>query len=112
MREAFTELPYQKLPGFRRFMIEIDQRTPLRSRVAIALPYTQWEGGYGYGYLRAFYLLPGKQIIPLLGLNSDRPAAENLARADYVAAWHTAPSVDGFEIVWRSADGALMRRTR
>ena len=109
-RMQLTELPYRRLPGFRQLMIEIDRRTPVGARIALAMPNREWEGGYGYGFLRAFFLLPGKQIVPLLALNTDRPAPENLATADYLAVWHGAPQVDGFELVWRGADGALLRR--
>ncbi len=112
MRAAFTELPYRKLPGFRQFMIDIDRRTPAGARIAVAFPFGQWEGGYGYGYLRAFFLLPGKQVVPLLAPNTDRPAPENLALADYVAAWHVTPQISGFQTEWRSAEGTLLRRVR
>ena len=112
MRAAFTELPYRKLTGFRRFLIDIDARTPPGARIAIALPFQQWEGGYGYGYYRASFLLPGKQVVPLLVPGADRPAPENLAVADYVAAWHGAPKVPGFAEAWRGPDGTLLRRVR
>jgi len=111
-RAALTELPYRKLPGFRRFLLGVDARTPPGARIAISIPYAGWDGAYGYGYYRAPFLLTGKQAVPLQVPFVDRPAPENVRFADWIAAWHGAPSVPGFEVVWRSADGVLMRRVR
>jgi len=112
MRAMLTELPYRKLTGLRRFLIEVDRTTPRGARIAICLPYTAWEGGYGYGYYRASFLLPGKQVVPLLRLGADVPAPGNAALADFVACWGGAPRVDGFAVLWRSGDGVLMKRVR
>jgi hypothetical protein len=112
MRAMLTELPYRKLAGFRRFLLEVDRTTPRGARIAICLPFTGWESGYGYGYYRASFLLPGKQVVPLLRPDADLPAPGNVAVADFVACWHGAPRVDGFEELWRSGDGVLLKRTR
>ena len=111
-RAFTTELPYRKLPGFRRFLLEVDRTTPPGARIAIAIPFREWDSGYGYGYDRAGFLLPGKQIVPLLRIGADTPAPENLATADYVACWHVAPSTAAFRVIWRNADGMLLRRAR
>src|SRR5436305_917190 len=42
----------------------------------------------------------------------DRPHAENLTRANVIAAYRCEPRVPGFTIVWRGHDGVLMRRGR
>jgi len=108
-RAAMTELPYRKLPGFRRLLVDADRSTPRGARIAIALPYAEWEGGYGYGYYRASFLLPGKQVVPLL-------PPSNLRFADYVLAWHARPAdVDalqrrGFVPLWTTGDGTLLKR--
>lgn len=106
MGATFAELPWRKLPGFQRFLEGVDARTPPGAQIAIAIPLPGWEGGYGYGYYRAAFLLPGKQIVPLLD------APENIQKADYIAAWHESPSVVGFDAIWRSGDGVLLKRTR
>lgn len=111
-REAMTELPYRKLPGLRRFLAGVDARTPSGARIAIWIPQPGWDGAYGYGYYRAPFLLTGKQVVPLQVPFVDRAALSNVRLADYVAAWHGAPPFAGFEIVWRSEDGVLMRRVR
>jgi hypothetical protein len=104
-RAAMTELPYRKLPGLRRLLAEADRSTPRGARVAIALPYHEWEGGYGYGYYRASFLMPGKQMVPLL-------PPENLRFADYVVIWKGRFPIDGFAPVWTTSDGTLMVRRK
>ena len=111
-RAAMTELPYRKLAGLRRLMIDVDRSTPRGSRIAIALPFRQWEEGYGYGYYRTSYLLPGKQVIPLLALDRDEPRPDNLRLADYIVVWRGKLDVKGFTVVWSTPDGTLLRRIR
>lgn len=96
-RPALTELPWRKLPGYRRFLLDVDAHTPPGARIALWMPVA--GNAYEYGYVRAPFLLPGKQIVPA-------------PPADFVAAWHGAPDIPGFAIVWRSGDGVLMRRVR
>lgn len=109
-RAFAVELPYRKLPGFRRLLLEVQRTTPPGARIAIALPFRAWQGGYEYGYQRASFLLPGKQVVPLLRMGADVPAPENLRAAEYVACWHVAPSTGAFHVVWQNADGMLLRR--
>ena len=95
-------------PGF---VLEVDRSTPQKTRIAIALPFRAWEGGYGYRYYRASYLLPGRQLVPLLAPDRDEPRPGNVALADYLVVWHGRPRVPGFTEVWTTADGTLLRRT-
>jgi hypothetical protein len=104
-RAAMTELPYRKLPGLRRLLVDVDRSTPRGAKVAIALPFRDWEGGYGYGYYRASFLLPGKQVVPLL-------PPSNLRFADYVVVWKGRPVIEGFVPLWTTSDGTLMVRRR
>lgn len=108
-RQSFTELPYRKLPGFRQFILDADARTPAGARIAIWMPLQQWEGGYGYGFYRAAFLAPAKTLVPMLTIGTDRVAPDQLASADYIAAWHGEPVVPGFVPIWRSRDGILLR---
>src|SRR5258706_16177906 len=57
-RAAMTELPYRKLAGLRRLMIDVGRSTPRRSRIAIPPPFRPWGGGYGYGHSPAPHPLP------------------------------------------------------
>ncbi len=110
-RAAMTELPYRKLAGFHRLILDVDRSTPRGARIAIALPFREWEGGYGYGYYRASYLLPGKQVVPLLVPDRNEPSPQSVALAGYVVVWHGRWQVPGFTVVWSTPDGTLLRRT-
>jgi len=112
MRAAFEELPYRRLPGLRRLMLDVDGRTPRGARIALWVPYTEWNGGYGYAYRRAPFLLADKRVLPMLEPERDRPTARYLAEAEYVACWRACPPFTGFRSAWRSADGELMERAR
>lgn len=105
-------LPYQKLPGSRRFLLDVRARTHEGDAIAIAAPLqraSRWEGGYDYLYARAPYLLAGRRVIPLLDAGN-RQLTENLRLATYVAAYRCDPVLPGFVVVWRSPDGELLRR--
>jgi hypothetical protein len=112
LRPILTELPYRKMPGLRELLIGTDARTPPGASIAILVPYSAWEGGYGYAYSRSSYLLPGKQVIPLLRLGEDTFDRANLARADYVVCWGGVPAVAGFARVWQTTGGMLVRRSK
>jgi len=105
----FAELPFRKMPGLKSFLEGVDAHTPPRARIAIWVPFRQWEGGYGYAYYRASYLLPGKQVVPLLALHDDRADFSNLAQADYVASFGEQLVPPGFESCWRDAHGVLLK---
>ncbi|HEV7919922.1 MAG TPA: hypothetical protein VGR02_03930 [Thermoanaerobaculia bacterium] len=107
MAASLRELPYSKAPGLRRFYAEVARRTPPGSRIAIAARWTGWEGGYEYVYARALYPLAGRQIHALTG-----PRPSSAADMDFIAAYRSSPAVPGFETVWQSEDGTLLRRTR
>jgi len=111
-RPILTELPYRKMPGLRELLVGADARTPRGASIAILVPYTAWDGGYGYAYARSSYLLPGKQLIPLLRIGEDVADPANLAHADYVLCWGGVPPLAGFSKVWQTTSGMLLRRSR
>lgn len=111
MRAMLTELPYSKTPGLRRFLNDVRARTKRGDTIAIAAPFATWDGGYDYVFARSPYTLAGRRVLPLID-EADRPRPENLARADYVAAYRVNATVPSFDVVWRSADGVLLRRRR
>jgi len=53
-----------------------------------------------YFYDRSLYALAGRKVI------------QPDPRAGYIAAYHGAPRIDGFAVVWQSEDGTLLRRVR
>jgi hypothetical protein len=99
LRASLTELPYQKLPGLRRFLNDVAARTRDGEVVAIYAPFA-WDQGYEYAYARALYPLAGRQVVTF----------DQLDRATTIAAFRSAPTVLGFTVIWRSADGTLLRR--
>ena len=102
-------LPYQKLPGSRELMLEVRARTKPGDVIAISAPFTKWDQGYRYLYMRALYPLAGRVVVPLID-ERDQPHFENLARANVIAAYRCEPRVPGFDVVWRGRDGTLLRR--
>ena len=112
MRAAFEELPYRRLPGLRRLMLDVDGLTPPGARIALWTPFREWDGGYGYAFRRAPFLLAGKRVLPMIEPERDRPTVRYLGEADYVVCWRACPPVTGFRSMWRSADGELLVRAR
>ena len=80
MAAVFTELPYRRLPGLRRLLDDVDRLTPPGARIAVWAPYREWEGGYGYAFRRAPYLLPGKRVLPMLEADRDQPLGSILVQ--------------------------------
>src|SRR5262245_62337045 len=76
---AFTELPYRRLPGLRRLLGEVAQRTPPGAAIALFAPFREWEGGYGYAFRRAPYMLPGKRVFPMLAPGRGRATERYVA---------------------------------
>jgi hypothetical protein len=107
-----TERPYSKMPGLRRFMLGVRERTRDGDRIAIVLPARRWEGGYAYGFIRSTYLLAGRQTVPLLS-DSDQALPGNIARATHVASWpEPPPPLPDFVAMWSTPDGVLLQRHR
>ncbi len=92
-------------------MLEVRAQTKPGDVIAIAAALPRWEQGYSYLYTRALYPLTGRVVLPLID-DHDRPRADNLARANVVAAYRCEPQLAGFAVVWRGRDGVLLRRTR
>lgn len=107
-----TELPYRQIPGFRTLLVETDRRTPPGATILIALPYREWQRGYGYGFRRAQYVLQGKVAVPLIDRVSGRVDRDAVNRVDYVLCWSDCAPPDAFSQVFRNTDGVLLRRTR
>jgi len=86
-------------------MLEVRARTRPGDVIAIAAPFTKWDQGYRYLYMRSLYPLTGRVVLPLADGHF-----ENLARANVVVGYRCEPRVAGFSIVWRGRDGVLLRR--
>ena len=110
LREMYSALPYRRIPGLQELLVATAARTPMGSRVLIATPHRPWDGGYGYAYRRAQFVLAGREVIPLLDPKTEQPSPENVRRAEYIACWRECPQ-GRFEVLWRGRDAQLLRRT-
>ncbi len=77
--------------------------------IAIAAPFPTWDNGYEYVSSRSTYVLAGRRVLVLLD-PADRPQPQNLARAQFVAAYRIRATMPGFVMVWSAPDGTLLRR--
>jgi hypothetical protein len=110
MRAALTELPYRRMPGLRRFMTAVRERTRDGDRIAIILPARRWAEGYEYGFMRSTYLLYGRTTVPVLD-PLDHAYPRNVLTANVIAAFGVDVVAPHFRQVWRSNDGVLLQRT-
>jgi hypothetical protein len=87
LRTFWTEAPYRRIPGLRPLLFEVEARTKPGDRVLLWTPHRPWQGGYGYAFRRAQYVLAGRDVIPLLDRARDVVDERNIARATYIACW-------------------------
>ena len=112
LRNYWTELPYRKVPGPRRVLVEVGRRTPPGARILIATPHRPGQGGYRYAFERSHFILAGRELVPLHDPATEAPIPLHLESVDYIACWHECAPPRGFDVVWQSADGVLLRRAR
>src|ERR1041384_4533937 len=63
--EAVTD-PRGYYPGYRLFMRDVRDSTKSGDTIAIVVPFRSWDDGYAHPFLRASYLLAGRQVIPII----------------------------------------------
>ena len=95
-------------PDYPRFLEQVRAHTRRDQSIALLVPTMQWERGYSYAYYRASYFLAGRRVLPLV-LENDRPAPENLNRAQYLAVWRR-PAPAGAQVVFAGYGGTLVSR--
>lgn len=110
LRALWTEAPFRRIPGLRAMLLEVEARTNPGDRVLLWTPHRPWQGGYGYAFRRAQYVLAGRDVIPLLDRARDVVDERSIDRAQYVACWPSCPPLAGFDLVWRGEPGMLLRR--
>lgn len=113
LRAFWTEAPFRRIPGLRALLLAAEARTKVGDSVLLWTPHRPWQGGYGYAFRRAQYVLAGRDVIPLLDRARDVVEERNIDRATFIACWRQCPplpSRSGFDVVWRSPDGMLLRR--
>lgn len=110
-RRQWVEAPYRNIPGLRQLLHETEARTKVGDRVLLWTPHRPWQGGYGYAFRRAQYVLAGRDVLPVMDRGRDVEDYRYLPVADYVTCWPECPPFPGFELVWRGEkNGMLVRR--
>ena len=107
MAARYAGLADLQFRGYAQFLADVRRRTSQGDSIAIMVPSRRWELGYSYAYYRASYLLPGREVLPLVD-RQDRLVGANFHEARYVAAWRVPPPAG--EVVLRSHDGVLVKR--
>lgn len=109
LRQRLVELPWRKLPGFQRFLLEVRAVSRTDETIALWISPMRWMEGYEYGYVRAGYLLSGRDVMPLLN-PQERFLAFNARSADLIACYRCSAPPGGFRIVGRTPDGLILRK--
>lgn len=102
---------YRKVPGLQPFLVNIRARVPAGSDIALITSRMDSWPPYEYVFARSMYPLAGRRLVALMDENGSHHP-ERLAEVEYVMAWKLFPEITGYELVWRSRDGALLRRRR
>jgi hypothetical protein len=106
LQQTLSARPNGSWPEYPRFLQDVHEHTRPGDRIAIAVPGMRSEETYLYAFYRASYLLADRDVLPLY--YAKVPQRENLASADYLAAWQTpTPSA---HVVWRGHGGVLVSR--
>ncbi|HLX24688.1 MAG TPA: hypothetical protein VKR38_15180 [Usitatibacter sp.] len=96
------------LPQYARFLAEVRSRTAAGDSIAIVTPDAAPRELYPLAYYRASYLLPGREVLPVIDPQGGAPIPGNRAAARYVAVF--GDSAGAGEAVWKGEGGALYRR--
>ena len=106
LQRQLSDRPNGSWPEYPLFLDGVHDHTRAGERIAVAVPGMQSEETYLYAFYRANYLLADREVLPLYYRKV--PQRENLAAAQYLAAWQT--SVPVAHVVWRGHGGVLVSR--
>src|SRR5438128_8708005 len=105
--DAVTD-PRGYYPEYRLFLRDVRDATKSGDTIAIVVPFKSWDEGYAHPFLRASYLLAGRQIIPIIP--PARVAVEGpLPRPQYAAVWGVEGDRVAGDVVFERHRGRLMR---
>lgn len=110
LHRAYTVMPDRGgwWPDYPAFLDAVRAQTKPGDTITLVVPKMKWDEGYSYAYYRASYFLAGRRVLPLV-LDHDVPHPENLAAAQYVAAWGARPP-GAWRVVLRAHHGELLQR--
>lgn len=96
-----------RAPGYAPFLAHVRAHTQHGDTIALVLSPAD-ASRYEFAYYRASYLLAGRRVIPLFDRDGQM-RRERVAEARYLALFRQTYAGPG-EIVWRGADGLLVRQ--
>jgi hypothetical protein len=94
-------------PDYAEYLSAVAAHTAKGDSIALLVPARGNTNDYEYAYFRASYLLPGREILPVVV--KGRLIPENVQRARYVAMWRGRIAL-GRPVVWRGHHGELLGR--
>lgn len=94
-------------PDYPEFLESVREHTKRGDSICLVVPSTNWNSAYSHAYLRATYLLAGREVLPVITPDS-RPAPQNLNRARYVAIWNVPGGSDLGRTVLEQHRGRLL----
>ena len=101
LHARLADAQYAQLPGSRRFLEGVRERTRDGEVIAVFAPPIRGDrGSEYYFYARSLYPLAGRRVV------------RTIDGADCIAAYRSQPRVPGFAVAWASDDGVLLRRVR
>ena len=104
---ALAGFPDRQWPRYPRFLDGVRAHTSPGDTIAVVVPAMGWDDGYSYAYYRASYLLPGREVLPLVDPKNGR-LLQNLRSARYVAAFGVTLRAPA-DVIWQGDGGALVR---
>lgn len=105
LHQTLTANPDRGFPDYPLFLEGVRMHTKPGDRISVVVPAMNTDS-YRYAYYRASYFLAGREVLPLYYRMVPHP--QNLARADYLALWHSLPP--RARIVWAGHGGVLLSR--
>jgi hypothetical protein len=96
-----------RVPGFAAFLEGVRAHTQRDETIALVVAAPD-PATYGYGFIRASYLLAGRTVIPI-EMEDGKFRSEAVRRAKYLAVFRLRYAGRG-QIVWQGRDGVLVKQ--
>jgi hypothetical protein len=109
LAQTFEGYPDRGLPEYRRFLEKVRTRTERGDSIALIFPAQTWSPDYEHAFMRATYLLTGRDVVPTLD-RQNQMQADRVNETRYVAAWRVELPPDRFRIVWQGEGGVLAQK--
>lgn len=111
LERSLVELPYQKMPGLRRFLVQVRAHTRPGDVIALVASESRRTEAWDYIYDRSLYTLAGRHVVATVD-RGDRQIPQAIEGAEVIAAFGAEVAAEGFREVWRGPEGTILRRVR